>query len=194
MHLPRFYVQTSHLTLHSSDTSSTTWFWHASNDYFPGNSDVNLTAGVYTTVHSVTGRGELTGLIGCVMANSTDTSQFRVTVDGVVHTLPALACTNFTNPARLYLGALRFDSSYFSLGSPVQATMEKLRPAASHRASSLSGGTNWAVIPQPQAAVQVNYPRVSFETSLLVEFRASANVTDTTNQERRVGCVYRLLT
>ena len=142
--------------------------------------DSNFTAGAAKQILSVSGPGEMYGVIGPT-AGGAETTQFTVVVDGLTYTSPAFAVTS-GDRAGLWF-ALTYGAVYTTAsGSSSLMTLD---------ATKTISNTTTIALPLGMTPVSSSTPKLQFDTSLVVSVTHSANVTGTANQERQSGVGYR---
>lgn len=147
----------------------------------------NWTNGVYKTLLNVaSGRGEVAALVGPT-AGGAETTTFRITVDGVVHVLTSETLASGERAAFL---AAYFDSGdYSTAGSVVNPGDEALEASKATWTTLSNLNSETSCIP-PWRAMR-GIPMLEFTTSLLIEAKHSADITNSTATAYS-GVMYRL--
>lgn len=170
----------------SNNAASAAGFWTAwdfAGDYL----DSNWSANTYQTVVNVaTGAGFLGAVVGPVMANATDTTTFRITVDGTEYTITVDA---FNANDR---GGLGFPAMTDIFTTPNNFDTPNNARLNTGDAGLLALDTNAHLLPVFHSLF-LGQGLLKFRTSLLVEIKQTSAQSNTASQERKAGVLYQLM-
>ena len=188
----RQYLDNASLWLATSTHSDVAGFW----TLFADSGDftaVTRTASTYSTLMSASGGPVILALIvGPVMAANTDTTTFRITVDGVVTVITMVGSASATSTTRAVLGNLS-DPALFTTADKMV-----IRPGPSDNLSTsniwyqTATGAN-VDLPSLQFQHLMGTPMLEAKDSLTVEVQLSATQSATALRETSAGVIYRTL-
>lgn len=142
----------------------------------------NWTADTYKTLLSVTsGKGMVAAIIGCTMGG-TQITTFRITVDGIAHTV---AVTGASGKRACLLAKSGNPEDFTTSTTYMKASTEAL---AADKATFSEVYAGAYIPPWRQMSA---FPMLTFKTSLLIEAKNSASITNSTATAYS-GVMYRL--
>tara|TARA_R110002110_G_scaffold53263_3_gene154038 strand:+ start:178 stop:840 length:663 start_codon:yes stop_codon:yes gene_type:complete len=145
--------------------------------------DSNYTADTYKTLYNDTAGRGLAAVIFGPTSGGTQTTTFRITIDGVATTIPAIAVAS---GSRAVLGSI--------FCNPVTSTNNYLGMLfgdldASKSVIAIGSAHVHQFIPI-HTAFLLGQVMLRYESSLLIEASHSANITGTGSQERQSGVIH----
>jgi len=167
--------------------SSNALFWTGgigSIDRIPGSVQVNSdwTADTYKTIASLTTKaGLVSHFIGPTLTTDADTCTMRITIDG--GSAVTIVLTAQENTTRVMLGLIR-PTGLFTV-----ADTQLLFDAVPSDDLTAELSSSSVSVDAPQQLLYWGAPLLRFTSSLLVEMKASTNITGTASQQRRAGVV-----
>jgi hypothetical protein len=174
------YVQPSNITAGTASTASTFWTNVGINGVAV---NTDFSAGVWKNIVSITGSGEMASIIGPTIGTNAATLDVEVTIDNGTPQTITMTWPSATD--------LRTVVGGFDAGT----SMVFYRPGDSSLVLDSTKrwpqNGNFNIINTPTLKAY-GFPRLRFETALLVRLRSSVNVTGPANQERQSGAVYML--
>lgn len=149
--------------------------------------DTNWTANTYKTILSLTATkaGYVSTLIGPTHATAGDTLIWRLTVDGGAPAYVLTAGTAQANTSRIVIGNVMDNRSYTTAGRFL--LLNSVGAPSDGITADISAQPTWIGV---HLAFWTGSPLLRFNSSLLVEAKASQNITATANVERRSAVVY----
>ena len=145
--------------------------------------DSNNAADTYKTLVNLSGAGVLYAVVSQAIANGADTVSVRFTRDGATPVVVTYAPG--TLGYRLYLGWVSPNAIGAALGMSTLDTSTYVTAR-----DALLATTSWKIPDIPQ--LDLFGRGLKFESSMLVEVKATNAQNGTTNQERQAGVIYRM--
>jgi len=193
-HMPLVAVSGTNLLLKTSDTTSqnaTTAAFYTALALRGAVASISV-ADTYVTVANLTGAGFLMNLV-----SPTHTAgfipTFRLTIDGTVYTIAPSA--NQSSSARMILGPLvaGYSISAISTAAVAGDSVGPNAPADPGFSGVITGGlpvVALASVPTPETILSMGWPALRFESSCLVEMKAS--LLSGTATDKQCGATYRM--
>lgn len=183
--LPKILTANGAVAKYANSSIAVAQFWVAvgiSGAY----TNTDFSADTYKTIVSTTGAGYVSAIIGPSMTNNSDTTTFRITVDGTAYTITVdaynagdRAALGFVAGGGYYTTADQWNSPYdFGADTGDLGIL---------RLGSTSGLSQFWPVPH----LLVNGAgMLAYSRSLVVEIKETTAQTGTANVERRAGVIY----
>lgn len=192
-HMPLVAVSGANLLLKASATASqnaTTAAFYTALALRGAVASISV-ADTYVTVANLTGAGFLMNLVS--PTHTAGFATFRLTIDGTVYTIAPSA--NQTTTTRMVLGPLVAGYSISATATAAVAgdSVGANAPADPGFSGASTGGlplVAFASVPTPEAILSSGWPALRFESSCVIEMKAS--LLSGTAVDKQCGATYRL--